>query len=149
MIFCARRTHAVESLLCSDAMPRRERRRRIVEWPHDDRCDDCDTTASPRTLDSGRARSATACKCLSAFMRLTVAFLQRTHIPSCFREVLCDSSGGRHSVHRPRSEGKPRAHTERASWVCATAHCAEPRQADSSAAPTWSSAPRGAIAKHA
>ena len=39
MIFCARRTHAVESLLCSDAMPRRERRRSIVGWPHDDRCD--------------------------------------------------------------------------------------------------------------
>ena len=40
MIFCARRTHAVETSLCSRAISRRDRRRSVVGWPHDDRCDD-------------------------------------------------------------------------------------------------------------
>ena len=149
MTFCSRRTHAVETLLCSRAMLRRERRRRILKWPHDDRCDNYIGTASLYLWDSGRARSATPCKCPSAVWPITVAFWLNTHMPSCLLEVLCDSSGGRHSVDRPRSEGKPRAHTERASSVCATAQCAEPRLADSSAAAAVSSASRGAIAKHA
>ena len=97
------------------------------------------SSPSPRSSSRGRLRAPGHHLCRGAPMRLPCAL--RTGIANFLGCVLCGCSDGRHSVDRPRSEEKPRAHTERASWVCATARCAEPRRADSSSAAAVSSAP--------
>ena len=149
MIFCARRTHAVEKSLCSRAMLRRERRRRIVRWPQDARCDartfgliGQPALFKPRPLGSTLPSPVPSCPNASRMCP--------TNWHTIFSPLRALRFFRRASLCPPASQQrKPRAHTERASWVCATAQCAEPRLADSSAAAAVSSAPRGAIAKHA
>ena len=97
------------------------------------------SSPSRRSSSRDRLRAPSSHPCRGVPMRLPCVL--RTGMAYFLREVLCDCSGGRHSVERHRSEEKPRAHTERTSWAFATTRCAEPRRATSSSAAAVSSAP--------
>ena len=149
MIFCARRTHAVETSLCSRAMLRRERRRRIVRWPQDARCDartfgfiGQPALFKPRPLESTLPSSLPSCPNASPMCPMNggTIFSPRGALRFFRRAPLCPPASQRRKAEGAHREGE---------LGLRNSAVRRPRRADSSAAAAVSSAPRGAIAKHA